>query len=132
MGDDLALLDLGPGRSAVEIRAGDIHTCARLDDGSTKCWGGNSSGQLGLGDTTSRGSAPSQMGDALPAVDLGPSLQALELGVGFTHTCARLNDGSVKCWGQNLEGALGLGDADDRGDQPDEWARRCEPSTWAT
>jgi len=48
------------------------HTCARLNIGQVKCWGVNGSGQLGLGDTVGRGSKISDMGDNLPAIDLGP------------------------------------------------------------
>jgi hypothetical protein len=36
-----------------------------------KCWGLNDHGQLGLGDTEVRGDGPGEMGDALPAVELG-------------------------------------------------------------
>ena len=45
---------LGVGRTAVAIAAGDIHTCAILDDGSVSCWGGNYDGQLGDGTTNDR------------------------------------------------------------------------------
>jgi Ca2+-binding RTX toxin-like protein len=65
----LAPVDLGTGRTAESIAPGVFHTCAVLDDDSIKCWGGNSSGELGLDDTVSRGDQPGEMGDALPAVD---------------------------------------------------------------
>ena len=44
MGEDLDLVDLGTGRTATRIGCGQHHTCAVLDDGSLKCWGGNSYG----------------------------------------------------------------------------------------
>ncbi|MCS6799370.1 MAG: RCC1 domain-containing protein, partial [Myxococcota bacterium] len=36
------------------VEAGGYHTCAVRTDGSLWCWGGNSNGQLGLGDTMNR------------------------------------------------------------------------------
>jgi alpha-tubulin suppressor-like RCC1 family protein len=56
---------------ATAISAGQSHTCALLDDKSVKCWGYNYYAQLGLGDTNTRGDASGEMGDDLPAVDLG-------------------------------------------------------------
>ena len=115
MGDNLPAVDLGAGRRAVAIAASD-HTCALLDDGSLKCWGYNPAGELGLGDTNSRGDEPGEMGDNLPAVDLGTNLRAIAVACGASHTCALLADGGVKCWGSNYAGALGLGDTRNRGD----------------
>ena len=45
---------LGDGRTAVEIAAGFAFACARLDDGTVKCWGDNASGQVGVGDSEGR------------------------------------------------------------------------------
>jgi alpha-tubulin suppressor-like RCC1 family protein len=120
MSATLPAVDLGPGRTALQLTAGDAHTCARLDDGSVKCWGFNIIGPLGLGDTQPRGDGPGEMGAALPAVDLGPGRTALQLTAGNAQTCARLDDGSVKCWGWNGSGQLGLGDTQTRGDGPGE------------
>jgi len=54
----------------VRVAAGAYHTCAILAGGNVKCWGYNAYGQLGLGDSTTRGTDPAQMGDALPEVEL--------------------------------------------------------------
>lgn len=114
-------LGLGPDKEVVEIAAGRYHTCALLSDGSVKCWGMNLVGQLGLGDTSSRGDGPVEMGDNLPPVNLGTDKKATAINAGHGyHTCARLNDGSVKCWGYSNAGQLGLGDFDNRGDAMDE------------
>jgi alpha-tubulin suppressor-like RCC1 family protein len=120
MGSNLPTVNLGPGRTALQVTIGVLHTCARLDDGTVKCWGTNSVGVLGLGDITPRGGEAGQMGANLPTVNLGPGRTALELASGFAHVCARLDDGSVKCWGNNVYGQLGLGDTQTRGDGPGE------------
>jgi cysteine-rich repeat protein len=116
MGDNLPALDLGTGKKATAISAGADHACAILDDGTVKCWGRNSYGQLGLGDKVYHGDNPGEMGDNLPAINLGTGKKAVTISAGGFHTCALLNDGTVKCWGNNFYGQLGLGDTDDRGD----------------
>jgi E3 ubiquitin-protein ligase HERC3 len=122
MGDNLPAVDLGPGRSALTLAMGVTHTCARLDNGQVKCWGGNPQGELGQGDTAARGSNPGEMGGNLPAVDLGPGRTAVSIwsGPGAQTTCASLDDGRLKCWGGNGSGVLGLGDTLARGDDPGE------------
>jgi alpha-tubulin suppressor-like RCC1 family protein len=120
MGDALPFVDLGPGRTARAISAGVAHTCAILDTAELKCWGANLYGQLGLGDTASRGISPGQMGDALPTVDLGAGRQVEAVSAGGFHTCAILDDGTVRCWGYNRDAQLGLGHTEDRGDEAGE------------
>jgi E3 ubiquitin-protein ligase HERC3 len=85
-----------------------------------KCWGTNADGQLGLGNTASRGDGPNEMGDALPAVNLGADRTAKAITARASHTCARLNDDRVKCWGSNGFGQLGQGNTVNRGDGPKE------------
>lgn len=120
MGDNLPALDLGSGRSAARIAVGSSHACALLDNGSVKCWGVNTYGQLGLGNTETRGDDPNEMGDDLPAIDLGIGRTATLIAAGGFHTCAILDDGALKCWGANESGQLGLGDVNHRGDAPNE------------
>lgn len=48
-----------------------------------------------------RGGAAGEMGDALPSVNLGSGRTALEMKLGANPTCARLDNGSAKCWGFN-------------------------------
>jgi alpha-tubulin suppressor-like RCC1 family protein len=71
MGDALPLVNLGTGRTVVELASGSFFECARLDDDEIKCWGNNGSGQLGLGDVNYRGDVAGEMGDSLPSIDFG-------------------------------------------------------------
>lgn len=105
---------------AVDVSAGGGHTCALFESGRVKCWGSNSYGQLGLGDTKTRGDETGEMGSNLPVVDLGAGVKAAQISAGGVHTCARLTDGHVKCWGSGFFGVLGLGDEANRGDAPGE------------
>lgn len=120
MGDALATVNLGTSRVARQVSAGHDHTCAVLDDWSVKCWGANGEGQLGQGDTESRGDAPYEMGDELPAVDLGTYHTARSVSAGHRDTCVVLDDGNVKCWGQDELGKLGQGNSGSLGDAPGE------------
>ena len=126
MGDALPFVLLGDGRTAVQVSAGPATTCAVLDDLSTKCWGHNAHGELGLGDTVDRGSTPESMGNLLPTIDLGADPYGtnhfpVEMTAGLDHTCVRLEDGSVRCWGKNTNGELGIGSSGNNiGDAPGE------------
>ena len=122
MGAALPAVDLGTGRTAVAVSVGYNHACALLDDAHIKCWGNNDTGKLGLGDAFSRGDNPGEMGDALPAVDLGTGRTVKVVSAAFYHTCAMLDNDLVKCWGGEggavSRGELGYGDTMARGDIP--------------
>ena len=94
--------------------------CALLDDDRVKCWGANTVGSLGLGDTNARGDGPNEMGDALPYVELGTGRSVRALVARSQHTCVRLDDDGIKCWGANATGQLGHGDTSPSGDDPGE------------
>ena len=86
----------------LSITAGLGHTCAVLDDGIAKCWGYNSSGQLGDG-TTAVSTLPLSVGlTDVVAIAAGPQ-----------HTCAVQKSGTVSCWGNNAHGQLGNGSKTD-------------------
>ena len=107
------------------------HACAIMTGGFIKCWGRNGDGQLGLGDTSNRGTYAGEMGDNLPAVDLGTGRTAKMISARYYHACAVLDDDSVKCWGDNYHGQLGLGDTDTRRDGSGRWATTSRPWTSA-
>lgn len=109
MGDSLPVANMGTGRTARMVSVGNTHSCAVLDNGQVKCWGGNNYGQLGYGDTTQRGSSSNQMGDYLPFVNLGTGRTAISVHAEIDRTCAVLDNQKVKCWGRNAEATLGLG-----------------------
>jgi cysteine-rich repeat protein len=127
MGAALTLVDLGSDRTAVTIAAGGDHSCALLDDFTVKCWGANDHGQLGQGDIVDRGVQGGQMGAALLPIDLGPGRTARAISCGFDHTCALLDDGSVKCWGRNHLGQLGQSDGANRGNGPGQMGAALAP-----
>ncbi len=107
-------VDLGTDRSAEAITAGDDHTCALLDDGSVRCWGFGGNGRLGYGNTGDVGDDETP-GSVAP-VDLGSDRGAVAISAGGRHTCALLDDGSIRCWGGAAEGRLGYCNANDVGD----------------
>jgi alpha-tubulin suppressor-like RCC1 family protein len=115
MGANLPLVDLGPGTVVNQIVVGGSHSCALLSTGQVKCWGRSNAGQLGYGDTNSRGNAVNQMGTNLPTVSLGTGRTAKAITAGTSHTCALLDNSFVKCWGLNNVGQLGLGNTTNHG-----------------
>ncbi|MCX7633100.1 MAG: hypothetical protein N2Z22_07200, partial [Turneriella sp.] len=69
--------------------------------------------QLGQGDTLQRGDNAGEMGDNLLHIYLGGHRSVHKLaGGGFFLTgfsCALLDNSTVKCWGSNALGQIGLG-----------------------
>jgi alpha-tubulin suppressor-like RCC1 family protein len=82
---------------AVAISMVESHVCALLSAGTVFCWGDNTYGQLGTGNTTA---------SAIPVAV--PNLSGVTaIATGEDHTCALLTDGTVRCWGDNGYGQLG-------------------------
>lgn len=127
LGDDpgemaaLPAVNLGVGRTATALSAGSNHMCALLDDATVKCWGNGLFGRLGQDSTTHLGDNAGEMA-TLPAVHLGAGRTASAVTAGQFHTCALLDDASVKCWGGGSDGQLGQDSTADRGDSAGEMA----------
>jgi alpha-tubulin suppressor-like RCC1 family protein len=89
----------------VQIAAGAEHTCAVTDTGGVMCWGKNQYGQVGDGTTIDR---------FVPVAVSGLSSGVSKISLGSYHSCALLDTGGVKCWGENSYGELGDGTSDAR------------------
>jgi alpha-tubulin suppressor-like RCC1 family protein len=80
------------------LSPGGYHNCALMPDGTVRCWGRNDDGQLGTGDRT-RATTPVQVN--------GLSAAPVAVSAGGYHTCALMPDGTVQCWGRNVNGQVG-------------------------
>jgi alpha-tubulin suppressor-like RCC1 family protein len=111
-------VNLGPGRTAVAISAGEAHTCAILDTGAVRCWGFGGNGRLGTDATASIGDTAGESPASAPPVALGGGRVARAISIGFSHSCALLDDGTLRCWGFGGSGRLGYGGESSIGDDP--------------
>lgn len=92
------------GGIAVDLACGHLHCCALLDTGGVRCWGGVlNAAALGYGTFALPGEepTPAELGD----VAVGGKV--VQVVTGHSHTCALLDTGNVRCWGEGSSGALG-------------------------
>jgi alpha-tubulin suppressor-like RCC1 family protein len=85
---------------ATQVVTGDRHACVVTKSKAVQCWGMNDAGQLGTKPDMTQHKKP----QTVPGV-----VNVVHLEAGEASTCALLADGSVRCWGANGEGELGLG-----------------------
>jgi len=114
LGDALPPLDLGPGRKAVQLASGYNSTCAILDDGTARCWGGGAPvapvtlgsqvGVLQLAPANGQvvalfedGSLSGPMPNGGPSLSLIAGQKATYVAGSETGTCAVLADGHLAC-----------------------------------
>jgi alpha-tubulin suppressor-like RCC1 family protein len=89
-----------PVSNARQIATGDSFACALGAEGKVRCWGSNDEGQLGTEPDLDLHKAAIEV----PGVD-----GAARIVAGQTQACALKTDGSVRCWGSNTQGELGIG-----------------------
>ena len=109
MGDNLAYVNLGTGRTAKDIKLGHQHACVLMDNNQVKCWGEGSYGRLGIGNQADIGNAGSETGDGIAQTDLGTGRSVKAIATGIYHSCALLDNNKINCWGYNGYGQLGRG-----------------------
>jgi alpha-tubulin suppressor-like RCC1 family protein len=80
-----------------EVAVSEAFACARMKDGSVRCWGANDAGQLGDGTVT----------DRHEAVRVAAATPFTAVATGAHHACAITADGDVYCWGANDAGQAG-------------------------
>ena len=104
--------DVNVGGTVLQVAGGNEHTCALLSTGHVRCWGNGASGRLGYGNTNNIGDSvlPVTAGD----VDVGGNVT--QVVTGTTHSCALLDTGNVRCWGDGANGKLGYVDTSNVGD----------------
>lgn len=115
VGDDELPASVGHvdvGGKAIDVTAGQHHSCALLEGGGVRCWGDAFSGELGLASVERIGDDETPA--SAPLVRL--SQAAVAIAAGSKHTCALLEGGGVQCWGANEFGQLGYGHTDRIGD----------------
>lgn len=116
---EIPSVDLGTTVTPVELAVGGAHSCVILHDSNDnknkiKCWGSNSSGQLGYNHLNDLGDGPNEMGNNLPFVDFGIAAEPTKVWAGNSHSCAQFTTGNIKCWGssnRNGTSTSNLGDS---------------------
>jgi alpha-tubulin suppressor-like RCC1 family protein len=105
-------LDLPP---VQQVALGAFHGCALLVDGTVRCWGANRFGQVGVAPATSM-QCDEGDGTPVPCVPTPAAVPGLagvaQIAAGRNHTCARMGDRTLRCWGLNDAAQLGLGRVD--------------------
>jgi len=90
----------GLGGTVESFSPGREHVCAVLSGNTAKCWGDNTTGQLGNGNFVDR---------LVPTAVAGLGGLVSRVASGYDHTCAVTITSDAFCWGQNNLGQLGDG-----------------------
>lgn len=106
--DRFAPVPVAGGLSFVAITAGGLHNCGLTSDGSAYCWGSNDEGQLGVGTTGPQVCTPHSWNCSRTPVRVAGNQRWETISAGSHHTCAVTTNGAAYCWGENVDGQLGI------------------------
>ncbi|HET7538554.1 MAG TPA: hypothetical protein VFK05_01735 [Polyangiaceae bacterium] len=95
---------IGDAEDWLSVVSGQDSSCGIRREGNLYCWGGNSFGNLGLGDRDQR----------LVPTQVVPGRVWQQIAIDTFHACGIDADDNLYCWGRGIEGQLGTGDNDER------------------
>ena len=95
------------GKRVKSMGMGLKHTCAILEDDTLTCWGLDSHGALGNGNSETSDKYTPQ------TITTPSDRKVMKVEPGHSHTCILFDDGGVMCWGRDNLGQLGNGDTSD-------------------
>jgi len=107
-----------PCTEIVGLGAGETHTCALMESGSVRCWGGNGAGQADVPEDLPKALAISVGNNRSCALTSAARVRcwgahsdvpsdlpaAIAIAAGAGHTCAIIAGGVVRCWGWDTSG----------------------------
>ncbi len=109
---------------AVQVDAAKEYSCLLTKEGEVRCWGRNEYGKLGNGKVDRNQNPLNQIPQSLfpfqhqPYTSIneevvfenGTPLRGIkQISTGSWHACGVTTEGNLYCWGQNFDGALGIG-----------------------
>lgn len=105
--------------AAVQVSAGDEHTCVLLASGFSVCFGNGGDGRLGTNGVAnvSGPGGPTLVGTSWISFS-EPSTSMGSIMAGTSHTCVVRCNGAVMCFGLGATGALGRDGTASYGDSP--------------
>jgi alpha-tubulin suppressor-like RCC1 family protein len=111
-------IDFGSGFTIERIFSSGYHNCALSTEGEVKCFGLNTYGQLGTGNTKTIGDGILEMGNDLIKLSLPTYTEVTDIAIGKKNTCLVLDKRKIACLGDNSSGYINSSRGIDLGTDP--------------
>jgi alpha-tubulin suppressor-like RCC1 family protein len=118
-------------REVSELSLGELHSCALREDGGVSCWGTFAVGRDERFPTCTFGRCATMPTDVPFEAKVVQLVSGPGAAPGPGHSCALLEDGGVRCWGNNRSGQVGIADARRPDSSAEAFAGVPEPSAVA-